>query len=112
LQPVVSFQAIGLPGPPATITRQAGDGQAAPAGQLLLPFTVRVQDRFGNGVADAEVSWEVVAGGGSLSASVSTTDPTGRSSVTYRLGLVPGSNSVRARLPNGESVLFTSTGTP
>ena len=111
-QPAVTFQTIGLPGPPVAIAKQAGDWQTAPAGQLLLPFAVRVEDRFGNGIGDAEVTWEVVTGGGALSASVSTTDPTGRTSVTYRLGPLPGINAVRARLANGESVVFASTGTP
>ena len=105
------FQATVLPATAFALTAVSGDGQTAPIGGVLTPFAVRVTDRFGNPVPGVTVTWEIVAGGGILSAPTSTADPNGIAVVTYTLGLLPGLNTVRAILPSGATVTFTATGT-
>ena len=58
---------------------------------------VIVLDRFGNPVADAEVEWEVTAGGGEVSGAT-TADANGRATVTWTLGDARGAQKLVARV--------------
>jgi hypothetical protein len=64
---------------PSVMTVVSGNGQRVPAGTpVLLPVSVRVADRFGNGVSGAAVAFSVTAGQGLLQGSSSaTTGPDG-----------------------------------
>lgn len=110
--PPVTFRAIGVAGPPATLEKAAGDGQFGPVGAALAPLGVVVRDHFGNPVGGAPVAWEVVSGGGSLDVPTSVTDASGLATVTWRLGPVPGPNAVRASAGAAPPVTFTATATP
>jgi hypothetical protein len=81
-------------------------------GRALSPFLVRVTDAFGNPTPGASVDWARVAGVGTLSAvGISTiADSTGLAGISYSLGPIPRTDSVRATVTGGSSsVLFTAT---
>ncbi|MDZ7302323.1 MAG: Ig-like domain-containing protein [candidate division KSB1 bacterium] len=81
---------------------------------ISSPFTVKVVDKFGNGVPNYSVEFAVEAGGGRLlKASPIATDSTGIARVGYVLGPNPGENRVKA-VANGLSgspVIFVVTAT-
>jgi alpha-tubulin suppressor-like RCC1 family protein len=54
------------------------------------PVVIRVIDRSGKPVANAEVHWRVIEGGGTISEDVTRTDAQGRASVVWTLGPVTG----------------------
>ena len=61
----------GGPGPtPTSLAKAAtatGDSQvASPSGTLANPFRVIVRDQDGNPMANVDVTWAAVAGGGSI----------------------------------------------
>jgi hypothetical protein len=86
------------------------DNQVGTVGLALPnPIVVHVTDRNGNSIANSIVVWNVVSGGGSLSASASTTDANGDASVTWTLGPTVGTQTMRATISSGASVLITAT---
>lgn len=95
------------------LSLESGDGQTAPAGQALAaPLVVRVTDAFGNPIPGVEITWTAV-GGGSVSEAATTTDESGRASVTRTLGITSGAQSTEAasgRLA-GSPVVFLHTAT-
>lgn len=117
---VDSLQASIGTGTAATITATAavgsasalritsGDAQSVAAGSQTAPLVVQVIDQFANPIANATVSWSV-QGGGSLSASSSTTDATGSAQVTLTTDPAPTSYSVTATTGNIAPVTFTIT---
>lgn len=84
-----------------SITPIAGNGQSGVGGsELGVPLAVEVTDADGVPVADVPVAWRVTSDhGGSLSASATTTDERGRTSVT-------------ATLPNLEEATMTVEASP
>jgi hypothetical protein len=93
-----------------SISASSGDAQVGAAGQALAqPIVVHVLNQIGNSLQNAVVSWTVLSGGGSVSASTSLTDANGNASVTWTLGPAAGANSLRAAIANGNSVTFTAT---
>ena len=96
----------------AILTGVSGSGQTATVGTLLPnPFVVRVNDQEGNPVAGFTVTWEVTAGGGTLTAEESPSDAQGLASTSLQLGGTPGLNRVRASIGSPSPVVFTATGT-
>ncbi|HEU4993640.1 MAG TPA: Ig-like domain-containing protein [Gemmatimonadaceae bacterium] len=92
-----------------SISVSSGDGQVGVAGQpLAQPIVVHVLDQIGNSLANGVVSWTVLSGGGSVSASTTLTDANGNASVTWTMGAA-GVNALRAAIANGASVTFTAT---
>lgn len=75
--------------PPSQLRIVEGDGQVAPVGSRLDPLVVELVDRHGEGLPGHNVTFEVIAGGGSLSAAESVTDEAGRASVLITLGPLP-----------------------
>lgn len=76
-----------LSGPAAGIMKTAGDGQADVAGATLQsPLVVTVVDALQRPVPGAHVSFEVDAGGASLSNATAVTDVSGTASVMVTLG--------------------------
>ena len=93
---------------PTTIVIARGTDQVTlPGLQVAVPLEVVVTDQFGNVIAGTDVRWEVVAGGGILGSSATTTLDDGRTSNTYRMGTGAVTNLVRATLEaSGASVVF------
>lgn len=90
-----------------------GDGQTGGVGlPLPLPLVVLVTDAQGDPVGGVSVSWTVL-GGGSVSASSSTTGSDGRASVQWTMGPQPGEQSTTASASGlqGSPVTFTATAT-
>ena len=79
---------IGVAGPPASLVVTGGGSQSAPGGTPLPePLSVQLRDQFGNGVAGSTVTFDVTAGGGTISPSSGTTDASGNAGgIVWRLG--------------------------
>ncbi len=104
---VASFTATAVPGGPAKLAKVTGDGQvAAPGEQLPDPLTVRLTDRFGNGIAGVTVEWS--ASSGSVSPTQSTTGADGAAQTRWRLGSAVGSYSATARFEGVEPATFSA----
>lgn len=85
------------PLPPARMTIVAGDGQTAIAGQPLpIPLTVSLVTAAGDPVVGETVTWTIISGTGTLSATSTTTDAVGHASVIWTLGSETGVQSVHA----------------
>ena len=96
---------------PQTLTIVSGDGQQGPAStQLAEPFEVSVSDQNGDPLPGATVTFEVTAGGATLSATTATTDASGRAASTLTLGGDPGRNTVAVRVAELKPVIFSATG--
>jgi uncharacterized protein (TIGR03437 family) len=103
------FSAVATPGPPASLTKTAGDAQSGVVGTVLtIPLTVTARDTLGNLTAGREVTFAVTTGSATVAAARSTTDATGRASTILRLGATPGPVSVSANL-SALSVTFSAT---
>lgn len=106
-----NFIARIRPGPAADIAVSSGDQQTwAPASRLIDPLAVKVIDHYGNGVPASPVSWTVLAGGGQLSASSSSSDSLGVARTSLTLGGL-GAHTVSASVPIAGSgpVVFSAT---
>lgn len=111
LQPV-TFTATASGGKATKITMNAGNGQSGPAGQVLQPFKVMVQDDKGNGAPGELVSWVVTTGNGTLSEYTSFSDVSGIAATTLTLGNNSPTNTVEARIGlTGSPIVFTATTT-
>jgi hypothetical protein len=87
-------------------------GQTAAAGtKLPFPISVTVVNSSAAPQSGVSVTWEVVGAGGSLSASNTVTDANGFTFVDWTLGNIAGTDSVRASIGNGSSVVFTAKAT-
>ncbi len=105
-----------FPSSPRDIEIVDGNGQSGTVGtELSQPMVVRVRDRYGNAVPNAEVWFNVTQGGGSLDiSSPILTDPTGTARANLTLGTSAGQNVVTAEIsgPGTDHVEFTATGSP
>ena len=73
----------------------SGDKQQGLLGEALAnPFIVEVRDQSGDPLPGVQVTFSVSSGGGTLSATITTTDSNGRVESTLTLGLNPGPNTV------------------
>jgi hypothetical protein len=108
------FSAVAQPGPPASLTAQAGQGQAAPAGSAVaVAPAVRVADQFGNPVPGVTVFFAVTGGGGSIQNGTVPTDPGGIASPgIWTLGAAAGPNTLTATVTGLPPVQFTATAVP
>jgi hypothetical protein len=90
-----------------------GDQQSALVGETLLnPLALRVLDASGSGVAGVAVSWAVVEGSATLGASTTSTDPSGATSVSVRLGSEAGRVRVRASANSLSPITYTLEAVP
>jgi hypothetical protein len=96
----------------ASIVAAAGSGQTALTGaNVAVAPAVFVRDQYGNAVPNTAVTFEVAGGGGSVTGAAAVTDASGRASVgSWRLGIVPGENVLRARAGT-LSTTISATGT-
>ncbi|HSK19308.1 MAG TPA: leishmanolysin-related zinc metalloendopeptidase [Longimicrobiales bacterium] len=96
------------PQEPATVSVSGSVPTSRAVGQTVTP-TVVVRDVAGRVVAGAVVTFQVTAGGGSVSSSTVTTNNSGTASVTWTLGPEPGVNTLVATVPGLDPVTFTVT---
>jgi Bacterial Ig-like domain (group 1) len=99
--------------PPTSMAVASGNNQSATAGAALpQPLVVRVADAANQGLPDIDVVWEVLTGGGTLAALITTTDADGLARVQYLLGPNAGTNRVRATVQNSTlTTTFEATAT-
>lgn len=103
----------GGPSDTGAIAAEGGGGQQAIVGSTLTPYQAKVTDVNGQPKAGVTVNWTVPVGGGSVTPASSVTDQAGIAEATATLGLVSGTQTVRATAPGytGSPVSFTSTAT-
>jgi len=88
--------------------RQEGAGATA----LPTPFVVEAMDEHGKPIVGRTVQFDILGGGGRLSAKTVETDAQGKARVTFTLGSSQGVNKVRASAEGIQSwVLFTAVAT-
>jgi hypothetical protein len=98
-------------GPPQ-LTITSGNNQEARVGHALpTPLTVTVATSDGAPRTGETVTWTVISGNGSLSASSVATDGAGHASVNWTLGDVLGEQKVQATVENF-TLEFSATATP
>ena len=117
----IVFQLVALPDVMTNLVKVAGDGVTAAAGSTLTGLnvpTVRVVDRFGNGIQGVVIGFAALTAGTSVTPASVTTDPQGNARVNaLTLSGTPGANQVRATATLapavtlvGNPALFTVTG--
>ena len=91
----------------------SGDTQQGNTGATLAqPFVVEVQDGSSVAFVGVPVTFAVTAGGGSLSATNTTTDVNGRAETELTLGNTAGTNTVRVSVTGiTQTIAFTATAT-
>ena len=110
IQSPVLFTAEGVR-TPTTLLKISGDNQNGVAGVALTnPFVVEVKDDNDLALEAVPVTFEVTAGGGTLSKTSTTTDSNGRVESTLTLGQQPGQNTVEVTVAALEPVTFTAIG--
>lgn len=110
----VTFTATALSGAAQNLVLDGGNMQTdTVAATLPVPYTVKVTDTNGNGVAGIPVSWTVTGGGGTITMS-STTDAGGVATATRVLGTTAGTQTAQAAVGglNGSPVGFSATALP
>ncbi|HKR54818.1 MAG TPA: plastocyanin/azurin family copper-binding protein [Gemmatimonadales bacterium] len=98
-----------------TIAAGTGSGQSDTVlTQLSAPFQATVTDHLGAPVAGVVVSFNITAGGGSLSQSADTSDGSGHVTTVLTLPSVAGGKTVQAAVTGliGSPVSFTATAMP
>jgi hypothetical protein len=95
--------------PPASLQIVSGDGQRVEEGGALAEsLTVKVVDRFDNGVSNIAIHWTVVTGGGTVSPATSTSDGTGVARTRWTPSAA-GSATLTAEVAAIAPVTFTAT---
>ena len=97
---------------PKTLEIVSGENQKGlPGAALENPFVVEVRDQTDKPLPDAQVTFSVTAGGGTLSATSATTNSNGRAESTLTLGPNPGTNTVTVSVTGTqEGQTFTAEG--
>ena len=104
---VFSAEATTTPSVLTVLSIISGDNQTGVVGETLAnPFVVEVRDRNDTPVAGVTVTFTVLTGGGTLSATTGTTDANGQAESTLTLGSDPGANTVEVSV---EGVSQTET---
>jgi len=108
------FTATALPGPPTSVVPVSGSNQTQTIGKALPQALVaRVIDALGNPVPSQTVTFVVVLGGGILSGATQVSDATGTATLTgWTLGLLPGFQTVEARVPGANPAVFIAIANP
>ena len=97
---------------PTAVTIVAGNAQTAAAGiELPTALSVSVTNASGQPVAGVTVAWVVIAGGGSLAPTSSTTSAAGTASTRWTLGAAAGANRATATVAAIPAVTFDATAT-
>ena len=97
---------------PVNLELVSGNDQSGPVGtQLAADFVVRVVDSNDQPVAGQTVTFAVMAGGGSLSTTSTTSNANGAARTRLSLGSTPGTNRVEASVSGLPVVTFITTAT-
>jgi hypothetical protein len=107
----VTFTETGVAGAASTIAISSGNAQSGTAGSTLPALlAVIVKDANGNAVSGSTITWSTTSGGSFTGAT--TTNSSGVASVSYKLGTVAGTETVKA-LVSGTSISinFSETAT-
>ncbi len=109
----VTFTATANPGAPSVVTVMSGGGQSAGVATAVpAPITVQVKDSYGNRIPNANVSFAVTAGGGSLAGLNGTTNNNGEVVLpAWTLGTSLGANTVTITAGSA-STTVSATGQP
>lgn len=112
--PSLTFTASATAGAATVLAKNAGDNQAANAGQqVTTPPRVLVTDQFGNAVSGVAITFAVASGGGVATGLSQTTNASGLASVgSWTLGNTAGTNTLTAMATGLTTVTFTATGNP
>lgn len=95
---------------PSVLEVVLGADQVGEVGkQLPLALRVRVLSAGAKPLPAITVSWSVISGGGSLSASSGSTDAAGIAEVFWTLGTTPGTDTVSATVAGVNTVRFSAT---
>ncbi len=98
--------------PSAGLQKVSGDQQTTVINTAFTsPLTVEVVDSSGNGLAGAQVNFQVASGTATVGSLTAITDSTGRASTTVTAGATPGTITVSATSATF-SVTFTLTARP
>lgn len=89
----------------ATLAKVSGDSQSVAAGTASAAMVVKTVDQYGNPVAGVAVTWSV-SGGGSLSATSTTSDSNGLAQVVLTTTPSPASYGVTATATGATPVTF------
>ena len=105
----VEFENVAHP----ALLKVSGDRQEGEPGAMLeTAFVVEAMDEHGEPIVGRTVEFDILEGGGRLSAETVATDAQGKAGVTLTLGSSQGVNKVRASSEGIQSwVLFTAVGT-
>jgi YVTN family beta-propeller protein len=102
------FTATVTGGPPAGVMTVFGDGVIAGVGQTVpIPLRAAVFDEYGNSVASATISWQILSGAGTLGSLTSTSDVDGFTTNTLTPGGAEGDIQVRASVGAAFPAVFT-----
>jgi adhesin/invasin len=94
---------------PERLVTLGGNNQTGELGQALAqPISVRVEDKYGNGVYNEPVTFQVTAGGGHLERTTLRTDPSGFAGTVWAPGSL-GAQGARATW-NSAHVAYAATG--
>lgn len=104
------FRAVATPELSGRVTVIDGQGQVSLAGEPVpVQPKVEVVGDFGGPVPEAEVTFTVTSGGGSVSSTTVQTDSAGVASVEWILGPIPGPNTLQASRPGYSTGTFGAT---
>jgi hypothetical protein len=93
-----------------TLGALKGDNQTAAAGTVFPDsLSVIVLDQYGFSTEGTTIVWAITSGGGSLSATSTTTDVNGITSVAYTAGSSPGRATITATLAGVGFLTFSET---
>ena len=98
---------------PTTLVKVSGDSQqGTPETVLAQPFVVEVQDANNVAFTGVPVAFAITAGGGTLSATNTTTDANGQAASTLTLGNSAGTNTVQVSVQGiSQTATFTAEAT-
>jgi uncharacterized protein with beta-barrel porin domain len=108
-QPVFFIASSRLPG----VGPSAGNNQTGPINTTLPnPLELQITEGLaGKSLLGVPVRWTIDLGGGSLGSATTTTNAQGKTSNTWTLGGLVGTQRVVATLPGGVTVEFSATAT-
>ncbi len=97
---------------PRELSRISGyDQEGFPGDTLSCPLVVEVKDQFDKPLQNVQVTFAVIAGGGTLTVTSATTDSNGRAKSELTLGPIAGTNTVTATASGIEqSEIFSAEG--
>jgi hypothetical protein len=93
----VNFNHVINPVPASTLSKQSGDAQQGVLGSLINnPLIVRLLDGFGAPISGQTITWSVLSGPATLSATSSTSDVNGDAQILLTFGNSAGTATIRA----------------